>query len=233
MLNTEGLINYFKSANLPLTEFQAKKLCKYAEMLLEKNKVMNLTAITDDEGIAIKHFVDSILPLTFVEFPENATFIDVGAGAGFPSVPMSIYKEDLIPTMLDATNKRVEFLKEVTNELNINANCVHLRAEEYKNGREAFDVATARAVARLNVLSEYCLPFISVGGMFVALKGKDGKEELESAENAIETLGGKIENVISYNLPNGDERTLIVIRKISHTPNKYPRPSAKIAKFEL
>ena len=233
MLNTENLIKYFNDSGLELDTVTAEKLCGYADMLIEKNKVMNLTAITDDEGVAIKHFVDSILPLTMVDFPQNASLIDVGAGAGFPSVPMCIYRPDLTPTMLDATNKRVEFLKEVCEKYIKNADCVHKRAEEYKDKRESFDIATARAVARLNVLSEYCLPFVKVGGMFVALKGKDGADEVADSKKAVEILGGKIEKVISYSLSNGDERTLVVIRKTKPTPPKYPRPSAKISKLPL
>lgn len=233
MLTESSLKEFFTAANLPLDDEQAKKLCAYAELLVEKNKVMNLTAITDDEGIAIKHFLDSILPLTMTEFSENISVIDVGAGAGFPSIPMKIYRSDLNFTMLDATNKRVEFLKEVCNELNLNANCIHKRAEEFKEKKESFDIATARAVARLNVLCEYCLPFVKVGGKFIALKGKDGKEEVNLAENAIKILGGKLERVIEYKLPTGDERTLVIIKKIKPTPPKYPRVSAKIAKAEL
>ena len=233
MLTVEKLKSYFSASGLSLNDDVAEKLCGYADMLIEKNKVMNLTAITDDEGVAIKHFIDSILPLTMVDFPENSTLIDVGAGAGFPSVPMCIYRPDLVPTMLDATNKRVEFLKEVCGEFVDNATCVHKRAEEYKEKKESFDIATARAVARLNVLSEYCLPFVKVGGMFVALKGKDGADEVKDAEKAVEILGGKMEKVISYALSNGDERTLVIIKKVKKTPEKYPRPSAKIAKFPL
>ena len=233
MLTNSSLFEFFKSANLPLDKKQAEQFCIYANMLVEKNKVMNLTAITDDEGIAIKHFVDSVLPLTLTEFSENASVIDIGAGAGFPSVPMSVYRSDLCFTMLDATNKRVEFLKEACDALDLNAECIHARAEEFKDGKESFDYATARAVARLNVLCEYCLPFVKVGGKFVALKGKDGIEEVKLAENAIKILGGRLEKVIDYKLPTGDERTLVVIQKVKPTPLKYPRPSAKIAKKEL
>ena len=233
MLNENTLIEYFSSAKLSLDKLKAQKLCAYGEMLIEKNKVMNLTAITDDEGVAIKHYVDSILPLTMTDIPKNAKLIDVGAGAGFPSVPMCIYKEDLCAVMLDSTKKRVDFLSGVIEKLNLNATAVHSRAEEYKEYRESFDIATARAVARLNILCEYCLPFVKVGGLFLALKGKDGKEELKKSQNAISVLGGKVKDVFEYALPNGDERTLIVIEKIKPTPKLYPRASAKIAKSEL
>lgn len=233
MLTSEILIKYFESAGLPLDKDKAERLCKYAELLVEKNKVMNLTAITDDEGIAVKHFIDSILPLTLTDFKKDASLIDVGAGAGFPSVPMSIYRQDLKTVMLDSTKKRVSFLEEVTAQIGISADCVHSRAEEYKIGRESFDIATARAVSRLNVLCEYCLPFVRVGGKFIALKGKDVSEEVKNAQNAVNVLGGKISDVISYVIPGGDERTLIVIDKVKPTPSIYPRVSAKIAKAEL
>lgn len=236
MLDEKSLIKYFESADLPLDTQTAARLCGYAQMLIEKNKVMNLTAITDDEGIAIKHFADSILPLTLVDFPQNAKIADVGTGAGFPGIPMCIYRNDFRPVLIDSLKKRVNFLEEVCEKYLPDAVCVHSRAEDAGRAeeyREQFDAVVARAVARLNLLCEYCLPFVKKGGIFVALKGPDLSEEARLAEKAVKMLGARIEKIIPYTLPNGEGRTVAVIRKISDTPKKFPRQSAKIAKHPL
>lgn len=213
---------------------------RYAELLCEWNEKMNLTAITDAEGIALKHFYDSVYPFTLMPPAEGASLIDVGTGAGFPSVPLKIYRGDIKLTLLDSLNKRVNFLKAVSDELGLGAECIHGRAEEagrfIKEGnplRERFDAASARAVASLGELCEFCLPFVKVGGRFYALKGKNGIEELAEAKNAINTLGGKVSAVKEYKLPNGDERVLAVIEKVKRTPDKYPRNAGQMKKKPL
>lgn len=224
----------FAKENLTLSDVQIEKFKTYAEMLVEWNEKINLTAITDDEGIAEKHFLDSVLPLTKVDVPHGTSVIDVGTGAGFPAIPMKIYREDIEITLLDSLNKRINFLSEVSDELRLSADCIHSRAEDGgKNSdfREKFDIATARAVAPLPVLCEYCLPFVKVGGKFLALKGPN--ENAEDAEKAVEILGGKICSTWNYSLPSGDNRRLIVIEKVKETPKKYPRDAGKIKKSPL
>lgn len=220
----------FASAGLGLTPEMYRKFALYAEILAEKNAVMNLTAITEPRQVAEKHFLDSCLPLRFFDPPQNASLVDVGAGAGFPSVPLCIMREDIRPTMIDSLNKRVVFLEALTSALGIGAQCIHARAEDSGRGdlRESFDVAVARAVSRLSILSEYCLPLIKPGGAFLALKGGDCGDELESAQGIIRILGGKVENTVNYSLPSGDRRTLITVRKIASTPASYPRSQGKI-----
>ena len=225
----------FSEINMPLSDGQAAQFSTYADMLVEKNKVMNLTAVTDSEGIIIKHFADSCLPLGMAEIPMNARLIDVGTGAGFPSIPMKIVRPDLKITLLDSLNKRVNFLKEVSDALDLSAECIHSRAEDGARAgsktknvlRETFSVATARAVARLSVLSEYCLPYVKSGGRFLALKGSDCMGEIEAAKPIIKELGGEITGITEYTLPNGDGRTLIVIEKTGSTPGEYPRRVVK------
>lgn len=209
---------------------------RYCTLLQEWNQRMNLTAILDDEGIAVKHFADSLLPLTLWDLPRNASLIDVGTGAGFPSVPMKLLREDLSLTLLDSLEKRLGFLRCLCGELGIEATTVHARAEDAgKNPlhRERYDLATARAVASLSLLAEYCLPLVKVGGVVLALKGSSGREEAEQARNAIALCGGEIEAVIDYKLPNSDPRTLVLLRKKTATPPKYPRNSAQSSKNPL
>ncbi|MCD7846424.1 MAG: 16S rRNA (guanine(527)-N(7))-methyltransferase RsmG [Oscillospiraceae bacterium] len=232
-IDTERLKSVFLDINLPLSDTQIASFATYSDMLVEKNKVMNLTAVTDSEGIIQKHFADSCLPLTMVEIPVGATLIDVGTGAGFPSIPMKIVRPDLQITLLDSLNKRVNFLRDVSEALNLGATCIHSRAEDGARAgaptvlRETFDIATARAVARLSVLSEYCLPYVKPGGKFLALKGSDCEEEIAQAEGIIEKLGGKIAQITEYTLPNGDSRTLVVVDKVRKTPVEYPRRVVK------
>ena len=224
----------FEGQNLALSDEQLDKFSLYAKMLVEWNEKINLTAITDDDGIAEKHFLDSVLPLTKADVPRGTTLIDVGTGAGFPAIPMKIFRSDIEITLLDSLNKRINFLSEVSETLGLSAKCVHSRAEDGgKNSmlREKFDIATARAVAPLPVLCEYCLPFVKVGGKFLALKGPN--ESAASAENAVKILGGKICSTWNYSLPSGDMRQLIVIEKINPTPQKYPRDAGKIKKSPL
>lgn len=226
----------FEDNGIALTEEQSARLEKYADMLVEYNKMVNLTAITDDEGIAVKHFFDSIFPFTLFDMPEGAKLIDVGTGAGFPSCPLKVCRDDIRLTLLDSLNKRVNFLHSLSDTIALNAECVHGRAEEFGKKaeyREQFDIATARAVANLTDLCEYCLPFVKVGGLFVSLKGSSGSEELEKAKPAIKLLGGKTEKVVEYTLPGGDGRTLILIRKLEPTPTKFPRNAGQMKKKPL
>lgn len=224
----------FETAGFTLTEKNAESFSLYAKMLVEWNEKINLTAITDEEGIFEKHFLDSILPLSMMEIPEGARLIDVGTGAGFPSIPMKIMRDDLEITLLDSLYKRLRFLSELTAALEIKAKRIHSRAEEGSRNeelREKFDVATARAVAALPVLAEYCLPYVKKGGIFLALKGPN--EEIAEARSAIKILGGEVEEVKDYELPCGDKRRLIVIRKQRATPTKYPRTTAKIKNEQI
>ncbi len=224
----------FADAGFELTDGQTEDFEKYASLLVEWNEKINLTAIVEPSAIAEKHFLDSVLPLKMLEFPENASVIDVGTGAGFPSVPMKILRDDIKLTLLDSLNKRINFLNEVSSALNLSSKCIHARAEEggkMPELREKFDIATARAVAALPILAEYCLPFVKVGGAFLALKGPN--EDVDAAKPAIKLLGGKIEKIEKYTLPCGDERALIIVRKISQTSPKFPRNSGQISKKAL
>ncbi len=223
----------FQKYGLNLTHEMYAKYDKYAEFLVEYNKNVNLTAITDPAGILVKHFIDSVIALKYVDIPENSTLIDVGTGAGFPSVPIKIYRPDIKVTLLDSLNKRITFLECLCNLIEIDAECVHGRAEDIAKipeYREKFDFSCARAVANLSVLSEYCLPFVSIGGAFISLKGPN--ESAVDSENAIKILGGSISRETIYNVGQ-EERKIIVIKKISQTPSKYPRNSSQIKKKSL
>ncbi len=228
----------FKEIFLPegfgVSEEQYGKFDAYAEALVEWNKKMNLTGITDPEGIAVKHFLDSVLPLKFADIPEKASLIDVGTGAGFPGVPLKIYRPDIKLTLLDSLNKRINFLTEACKAADITAECVHGRAEDcgrVPEYREKYDIAIARAVAAMSVLAEYCLPFVKVGGIFAAMKGPN--ENYSDGEKAVKALGGEIADVKEYALPNGDRRVLIIVKKISSTGAKYPRGGGQISKKPL
>jgi len=236
ILEKNEFIKIFSDTGIAVSDEQFEKFSTYSEMLVEKNKVCNLTAILDPYGISVKHFLDSIFPFEKIDFPANAKIIDVGTGAGFPAIPLKIMNNNLNITLLDSLNKRINFLKDISDSLKLNATCVHGRAEEMgqkSDFREKFDVATARAVASLPELCEYCLPFVKVGGIFVSLKGSNGLEEVENAKNAISVLGGSLIASESYTLPNGDGRTLVVIKKISQTLIKYPRNKGQMTKKPL
>lgn len=226
------LQNYIKDYKITLTENQYEQFQKYFELLAEWNEKMNLTAITDESGVALKHFADSLSLLNFVDIPQNSSLADVGTGAGFPGVVLKIARPDIKLTLIDNLNKRLVFLGEVCAQLGIEAELIHSRAEDGARDeklRESFDFAVSRAVARMNVLSEYCLPYVKVGGAFCAMKGAQANEEFKESLNAINTLGGKIENKYFFELPeNGGERAIAVVRKVKNTPQKYPRQSGKI-----
>ena len=204
---------------------------QFFQLLIEGNKVCNLTAITEEDEVIEKHFFDSIYP-NFA-FKENAKVIDIGAGAGFPSIPLKIVRPDLNFTLLDSLNKRISFLNGVINELNLkNIQTIHGRAEDFARKaefREQFDIATARAVANLKVLAEYCLPFVKVGGLFIALKSSSCENEIAEAKEMIKILGGRIKEVIDYKI-NDNERKLVIIEKVIETPAKYPRNPNQIKK---
>ncbi len=226
------LQNYIKDYKITLTENQYEQFQKYFELLAEWNEKMNLTAITDESGVALKHFADSLSLLNFVDIPQNSSLADVGTGAGFPGVVLKIARPDIKLTLIDSLNKRLVFLGEVCAQLGIDAELIHSRAEDGARDeklRENFDFAVSRAVARMNVLSEYCLPYVKVGGAFCAMKGAQANEEFKESLNAINTLGGKLENKYFFELPeNGGERAIAVVRKVKNTPQKYPRQSGKI-----
>lgn len=209
----------------------------FSEMLLEKNKVMNLTAITDPREVCIRHFADSLALLSACDFGGKRV-IDVGCGAGFPGLPLRLARDDFSLTLLDSLGKRVTFLSEVCATLNLSdVECLHARAEEQANEkgyREGYDIATSRAVADLSMLAEMCLPYVKVGGVFLAMKASDCDEELKRAENAIRILGGELSERIDYPLYGTDiVHTILVIKKIKDTPAKYPRRFAKMKSSPL
>lgn len=208
----------------------------YADMIIQWNKKINLTAILEPNEMAIKHFADSISLLSYVDIKKNASVIDVGTGAGFPGIPLKIMRDDINLTLLDSLNKRINFLNEVIHSLNITAETIHKRAEEggqNVNMREKFDVAVSRAVAPLNVLTEYCLPYVKKGGMFIAMKGPNALNEVENSNKAISILGGKIEKIEEFTVGENNSRTLIIIKKVKNTGNDYPRHGSKISKNPL
>lgn len=220
----QKLKELFEKYKIQSTEEMIEKLNIFYEVVIEENKKFNLTAITEKRDFAIKHLLDCCLP--YMLLPENSKVIDIGAGAGFPSIPLKIIRPDLNITMIDSLNKRVNFLNNTVNILNLkNIIAIHDRAEDYAlKNRESFDIAVARAVASLETLCEYCLPFIKIGGKFIALKGSSYNEELEKAEYAIDILGGKVQDIQKIFIQEIEsERANIVISKIKSTPNKYPR----------
>lgn len=231
----EYLLNACRKMNIEITQEQTRQFELYYKLLLERNKSINLTRITSPEEVAVKHFADSLSLLKYCDIPRGCKLVDVGTGAGFPGIPLKIVRDDIELTLLDSLNKRLVFLGDLCSELKLRAQLVHSRAEDYGKGRgrEAFDVAVSRAVAQLDVLSEYALPLVKVGGSFAAMKGPDLKEELNSAQRAIEILGGATEKVTEFSLPEGGLRTILSIRKIKSTPEKYPRTGAKIKKEKI
>ncbi len=207
----------------------------YSKLLLEWNEKINLTAITEPREISVKHFLDSIAPLSVFEIEKNAKVIDVGTGAGFPGIPIKIVREDLDFTFMDSLNKRINFLKTVAEEINLQkAEFVHSRAEDggiNKLYREKFDYVVSRAVANLKVLSEYCIPFLKVGGTFAAFKQYAVDEEIEEARAMIGSLGGKIKEIKEIKIPCSDiVRKVVLIEKIKETPKNFPRKANKIKK---
>lgn len=215
----------------------AQQLAQYGAMLLEKNQVMNLTAITEPDKVAQLHMLDCAALLTCADF-EDKTLIDVGTGAGFPGLPLKILVPSLQVTLLDSLNKRVDWLNEVAQSLSLsNLSAIHARAEEQalvKGYRDAFDFATARAVAELRLLCELCLPYVKVGGCFLAMKSTDSRQELDDAQHCIKLLGGRVEEIVDYTIPQTEiVHRVIKIRKVAPTLKGYPRRWAKIQKQPL
>ena len=217
---------------LSLREDQIDRLCRFGQLLLKQNQVMNLTAITEPTAVAWLHFLDS-LALLREEALAGKTLIDIGCGAGFPGVPLAIAEPTLRVTLLDSLQKRVNWLKTILPELGVDATCVAARAEEYvAEHREAYDVATSRAVARLNILSELCLPYVKVGGKFLALKGAMAQAEADEAKTAIEALGGRLSEIREYPVGEATHR-IVVVEKVRPTPKAYPRKFSKIKQQPL
>lgn len=219
--------------NLSFSRLQYDQLMQYKDMLKEWNEKMNLTAITEDEEIISKHFIDSIQAFQFDELNNAKTLIDVGTGAGFPGLPIKIMKPELKVTLLDSTNKKLGFLRAVAEELKLeNVEFVHSRAEDgaRKIGfRDSFDIAISRAVANLSLLTEFCLPYVKIGGYFIALKGPAVDQEIEEAKYAVTLLGGEISKIIEVDIEGTDlKHNLVIIKKMKPTPKDYPRSSATI-----
>ena len=218
----------------PLDEEALKRLEKYADLLVEWNEKINLTAIVDPEGIAVKHFLDCLMIFKYIDIPKGASVIDIGTGAGFPGVVIKIARPDIKLTLMDSLQKRINFLDTLCAELGVEVTTIHSRAEDITpKQREGYDFAVARAVANMRVLTEYCLPYVKVGGSFVAMKGSTAAEEVKEATKAISTLGGKLEAENLFELLEFGGRGIINVKKISQTPTKYPRNSGKISKQPL
>lgn len=220
------LTDKLEKINIQIAENQVKQFYNYMNLLVDWNEKMNLTAITEPEEIILKHFVDSLTISKYIE--DKSIIADIGTGAGFPGLPIKILKPETEVFLIDSLNKRINFLNEVINKNNLNGiTAIHARAEEIghnKDFREKSDVVVSRAVAKLNVLAEYMLPLVKIGGKCICLKGPNIDEEIEEAKKAIETLGGEIEKVEKISLPDSDnKRTIIIIKSVKQTPNKYPR----------
>ncbi len=234
--NFNPFLKYAEENNIEIYGGTVEKLEIYGKLLKEWNEKINLTAITDNEGIVNKHFIDSLSVLRVININSGDKLIDVGTGAGFPGMVLKILRPEIDVTLLDGHGKRFIFLEDLEKNIGITTEKLHIRAElasKEKIYRERFDFATARAVARLNTLAEYCVPFVKIGGKFLSLKGPDLKTEIAEAENSLKVLGCKLKGLKSFSLPGGDERNIALFEKIKNTPEKYPRPSAKINKNPL
>lgn len=229
------LVDGMKKFDITLTDEQIEKFNIYCELLIEWNNKMNLTAIKEPIDIAVKHFIDSCSVLNYIKIKKNAKIIDIGTGAGFPGIPLKIVRDDLNITLLDSLNKRLLFLNEVADKLGFYIETVHGRAEDFGRKdkyREKYDIAISRAVAPLNVLSEYCIPFVRNGGRFISMKGPNVQTEVDESKKAIKILGGKYNNVVQFNI-NDNSRSIVIIDKVSQTPYTYPRHGSKISKKPL
>ncbi|MBZ9689766.1 16S rRNA (guanine(527)-N(7))-methyltransferase RsmG [Clostridium estertheticum] len=223
---------------LTFNEKKYEQFMKYKDLIKEWNEKVNLTAIKEDEEIVKKHFIDSIKVFKFQELKNAKNIIDIGTGGGFPGIPMKIIKPEINIVLLDSLNKRINFLNEVIKELQLeNIKAIHGRAEDFaqeKQYREKFDVAVSRAVANLTVLSEFCIPYVKVGGYFVAMKGPAVEEEIKSSKNAIRMLGGRIEHIEKVQIEGSDlNHNLVIISKIAETHKKYPRKAGMVTKNPL
>lgn len=221
---------YAQKINIELQENQKKMLYQYMNILLEWNKRINLTAIVEENEIILKHFIDSLTIKKYIK--QDNEVIDIGTGAGFPGIPLKILNNSIKLTLLDSVNKKINFLEQIKKELKLqNVECIHSRAEQYiieNNKRETYDIGVSRAVASLNTLVEYILPYIKINGICICMKGPNIQEELKEAEKAINVLGGKIEKIEEITLPYSDiKRNIIIIRKEKNTPKEYPRKAGK------
>ncbi|MBQ9110137.1 MAG: 16S rRNA (guanine(527)-N(7))-methyltransferase RsmG [Oscillospiraceae bacterium] len=224
----------FDEYGLDVSRETYDKMEQYAAFLVDYNEKVNLTAVTEGSEILRKHFLDSVLLAKYGNIPENASLLDIGSGAGFPGVPLALVRQDLHITLLDSLNKRIVFLQQLCELLGCSYTAMHGRAElaaKTPEMREKFDVVTARAVAAMPTLAEYSLPFVKVGGTWIAMKGPN--EPIKPALQAIRMLGGSLEDTIEYTLPGGDARVIYVVKKISQTPTKYPRNSGQIKQKPL
>lgn len=236
MLNFPLLERTLAAHGVTLDREALMRLDLYAERLIETNRRFNLTAVTDPDEVTVKHFADSLVLLGKTEFPAGASLLDVGTGAGFPGLALKLARPDLQVAFLDGTRKKLGFISSVLEETGLAGETLHLRAEEagkQPKYREKFDFVTARAVADMAVLVEYCLPFVRAGGLFLAMKSAAAEEEVQSAAGAVRLLGGKTEQNLLFDLVENTPRRIVFVRKISQTPPKYPRASAKIAKSPL
>ena len=238
MEKTDRFLKSLEKLNIHLNEKQVYQFMKYYEMLIDTNKVMNLTAITDFDEVIDKHFVDSLALIQAIDLNKELKVIDVGTGAGFPGIPLKIAFPELDILLLDSLNKRIHFLDQVISELGLeNIQTIHGRAEDFgKNPlyREKFDLCVSRAVANLSTLSEYCVPFVQVDGYFISYKSGKVQEELDASRHAVDILGGKVEKCLNYALADTDmERSLVVIHKLKPTKKAYPRKAGKPSKEPL
>lgn len=234
MINKEYLRSLADENGIVLDDLALDRFDKYAALLVEWNEKMNLTGITEPDEIVVKHFLDCLLITRHYDFKDGMSVVDLGTGAGFPAIPLLIFNPSLKMTLADSLKKRLDFLQIVLDELELEASIVHGRAEDIGHEevyREAFDAAVARAVAPMNVLAEYCLPLVKIGGAFVALKGSN--DDVSDAENAIKTLGGELESYVSYKLIEENDRSIALVKKISQTSTQYPRKPKKIASKPL
>jgi 16S rRNA (guanine527-N7)-methyltransferase len=237
-MNVNEFQSMLEEKGISLSPQQLNQFERYYELLVEWNEKMNLTAITEKEDVYLKHFYDSISAAFYVDFTQVTTLCDVGAGAGFPSIPLKICFPHLHISIVDSLNKRITFLNHLSDELGLeNTNFYHDRAETFgknKAHREKYDMVTARAVARMSVLSELCLPLVKKGGFFVAMKASNVNEELSNAKKAIGMLGGQTDKMYSFILPEEEsERNIVKIDKVKETPNKYPRKPGTPNKLPL
>ena len=236
--NTSKFRSDLEALEITLTEKQIEQFLIYYEMLVEWNEFMNLTAITEYDEVMKKHFIDSISLIKAYDVTNSAKVIDVGTGAGFPGLALKIAYPNFQVTLLDSLNKRIQFLNEVIDKLQLDGvETIHGRAEDFAKAgklRETFDLCVSRAVANLSTLSEYCLPFVKVGGQFISYKSEKITEEMSAAENAIKLLGGKVKDQVEFTLPESDiYRNLFVIEKVKETPKKFPRKAGLPSKEPL
>ena len=230
------MIEYGKEINITFTEEQLQQFYQYMQLLIEWNEKINLTAIVEPKEIILKHFIDSLTILKYIN--KEQTLIDIGTGAGFPGIPIKIMRQDIEITLLDSLNKRINFLEEVIQQLNLKKiHAVHARIEEYgknRKYRESYDIATSRAVANLTTLSEYMLPMVKVGGISICMKGSEIEEEFLKSQKAIDILGGNIQKVDTFTLPKSDnKRNVIIVEKKKSTPSKFPRKPGTPSKEPL